>query len=225
MILEDFVYRALLSIFCGFLIGLERQITGHAAGIRISVLVCFGSSLFVLFSILMKAWDVSRIAAQIVSGVGFLCSGIIFKDGVQVRGLNTAATIWCTAAIGVLSSSGEMEYALIATIFLLISNLVFRQIAIRIKPLSCFDESELFYKISIICSEGEEYQIRLAMMNLFKRSRFILNNLESTDLPGNNVEITSILEYQGSRQDEIVEELVKKISIEKDVTSVGWEFL
>ena len=102
----DFMMRILLAVLLGFLIGLERQITGHTAGIRINVLISMGSCLFLMFPIITGSDEVYRIASYIVSGVGFLCSGVIFKDGGTVRGLNTAATLWCTAAIGVLASSG-----------------------------------------------------------------------------------------------------------------------
>lgn len=79
MTLYDFTFRLILAIFLGFAIGLERQLTGHMAGIRINTLVCLGTSIFVLFSIVMQAPDATRIAAQIVTGIGFLCSGIILK--------------------------------------------------------------------------------------------------------------------------------------------------
>ena len=95
-----------LSVLLGFLIGLERQITGHPAGIRINVLISMGACLFVMFPLMSGSDEVYRIASYIVSGVGFLCSGVIFKEGGTVRGLNTAATLWCTAAVGVLSFCG-----------------------------------------------------------------------------------------------------------------------
>lgn len=122
----DFMMRILLAVLLGFLIGLERQITGHTAGIRINVLISMGSCLFLMFPIITGSDEVYRIASYIVSGVGFLCSGVIFKDGGTVRGLNTAATLWCTAAIGVLASSGYFLLASAATGTLILSNLLFR---------------------------------------------------------------------------------------------------
>lgn len=87
----DFIMRILLSMLLGFLIGLERQITGHTAWIRINLLISMGSRLFLMFPIIFGSDEVFRIASSIVSGVGFLCSGVIFKDGETVRELNTAA--------------------------------------------------------------------------------------------------------------------------------------
>ena len=76
-----------LSVLLGFLIGLERQITGHPAGIRINVLISMGACLFLMFPLMSGSDEVYRIASYIVSGVGFLCSGVIFKEGGTVRGL------------------------------------------------------------------------------------------------------------------------------------------
>lgn len=104
MPLLDFIIRIACAVLLGFCIGLERQLTGHIAGIRTNILVCLGACLFTVFSQLTFAPDPTRIAAQVVTGIGFLCSGIIFKDGFNVRGLNTAATIWCTAAPAFCSS-------------------------------------------------------------------------------------------------------------------------
>ncbi|MFQ7453851.1 MAG: MgtC/SapB family protein [Flavonifractor plautii] len=80
-----------LSVLLGFLIGLERQITGHPAGIRINVLISMGACLFLMFPLMSGSDEVYRIASYIVSGVGFLCGGVIFKEGGTVRGLNTAS--------------------------------------------------------------------------------------------------------------------------------------
>ena len=82
----DFMMRILLAVLLGFLIGLERQITGHTAGIRINVLISMGSCLFLMFPIITGSDEVYRIASYIVSGVGFLCSGVIFEDGGQCGG-------------------------------------------------------------------------------------------------------------------------------------------
>ena len=80
MLYMDFVLRVALSMVLGFLIGLERQLTGHPAGIRINVLICMGTSFFTLFPMLYGSDQVFRVGSSIISGVGFLCSGVIFKD-------------------------------------------------------------------------------------------------------------------------------------------------
>jgi putative Mg2+ transporter-C (MgtC) family protein len=89
------------------LIGFERQWRNRHAGLRTNTLVALGSASFVIFEALVPG-DASptRVAAQVVSGIGFLGAGLIFREGLSVRGLNTAATIWCSAAIGVLAGAG-----------------------------------------------------------------------------------------------------------------------
>lgn len=161
----DFMMRILLAVLLGFLIGLERQITGHTAGIRINVLISMGSCLFLMFPIITGSDEVYRIASYIVSGVGFLCSGVIFKDGGTVRGLNTAATLWCTAAIGVLASSGYFLLASAATGTLILSNLLFRPLSMKVRPVTGWEESEKLYRISITCREAKETDIRALLIN------------------------------------------------------------
>lgn len=91
--------RIALAAFLGAVIGLEREYRGYPAGVRTLALVCMGSALFAEMSRLYSGDD--RIAAQIVSGIGFLGAGLIFREGYSVRGVTTAATIWATAAVGV----------------------------------------------------------------------------------------------------------------------------
>lgn len=180
----DFMMRILLAVLLGFLIGLERQITGHTAGIRINVLISMGSCLFLMFPIITGSDEVYRIASYIVSGVGFLCSGVIFKDGGTVRGLNTAATLWCTAAIGVLASSGYILLAFAAAGTLILSNLLFRPLSMKVRPVTGWEESEKLYRISITCREAKETDIRALLINGNTSRTLYLNHLDSGDVVG-----------------------------------------
>ena len=91
-----------LATALGYLIGLERELHGKMVGTRTVSLIAIGGALYVLMSPSIFGGDNSRIIAQVVSGIGFLGAGIIFKDGDTVKGLTTAATVWCSAAIGCL---------------------------------------------------------------------------------------------------------------------------
>src|SRR5881227_2783375 len=91
----------MLSVLMGGLIGLEREIHGHPAGLRTHILVCLGATLMTLVSVNMGNGSNDRIAAQIVSGIGFLGAGAIIREGVSIRGLTTAASIWATAGVGI----------------------------------------------------------------------------------------------------------------------------
>ena len=109
----QFPLRLWLAIGMGAMVGLERQWRQRMAGTRTNALVAAGAAAFVMCGLLLDN-DPSargRIVSYIVSGVGFLGAGVIFKDGASVRGLNTAATIWCSAAIGALSGLGSFHLA------------------------------------------------------------------------------------------------------------------
>lgn len=113
-------FKVALSILCGGTIGLEREIKHKPAGLRTNILICLGSSLFTMLSVLMSAsapgepGDPTRVAAQIVSGVGFLGGGMILQSGGSVSGLTSAATVWVVAAIGMCIGLG---YPITAAIF------------------------------------------------------------------------------------------------------------
>ena len=112
----------------GAIIGAEREIHGHPAGIRTHMLVSLGSAIFTIMSVHGFGQDVdpsrtdpTRIAAQIVSGIGFLGAGAILKDGIVIRGLTTAASLWATSAVGLAAGAGEYVIAIVASIVILVS--------------------------------------------------------------------------------------------------------
>lgn len=126
----DFIIRYGAAILCGLIIGFERQWINRVAGVQTNVLVASGACIFILSSYFVgyEGQSASRIAAQIVSGVGFLGAGMIFREGVTTHGINTAATIWCCAAVGVLCGMGLVPHALIVTIILIMANMFFRKL-------------------------------------------------------------------------------------------------
>lgn len=128
----EFGMRLVLALVFGCVIGFERQLRQQLAGMRTNTLVSVGSALFVMMG-MMTAGDSSptRIAAQVASGIGFLGAGVIIRDGLSVRGLNTAATLWCSAAVGTLCGSGFKLQALVGTFGILAANILLRPIAQR----------------------------------------------------------------------------------------------
>jgi putative Mg2+ transporter-C (MgtC) family protein len=120
----DMMLRILLSVVFGGAIGYVREIKKKAAGLRTHILVCLGSSIFTIVSIMMSqsssAVDPSRIAAGVVTGIGFIGAGAIFQSGGNVMGLTTAASIWVAAAIGVAAGAGLYEIATFSTLLSLI---------------------------------------------------------------------------------------------------------
>ncbi|HSJ45641.1 MAG TPA: MgtC/SapB family protein [Euzebyales bacterium] len=114
---EEMFLRLLMAAFCSGLIGFERASALRAAGMRTHTLVGVGAAVFSILSIAgFEAADESRIAAQIVTGVGFLGAGAIFKEGGSVSGLTTAAGLWITASLGMAAGSGSYSLAALGTV-------------------------------------------------------------------------------------------------------------
>nr|WP_233173912.1 MgtC/SapB family protein [Pedobacter sp. ASV19] len=115
----DEILKIFLSVLCGSILGLEREIRGKSAGFRTLALICFGSTIFTICSYLLGVEDNrDRIAANIITGVGFLGAGVIFRNNFSVSGITTAASIWIAAALGMFIGIGEF---LLAGISLLLS--------------------------------------------------------------------------------------------------------
>jgi len=128
---DTFLIGLLICFLLSFLLGLERQIRRRFIGLRTMILVAIGSYMFVSFSFLIAGYqtDVSRIAAQVVAGIGFLGAGVIIKDNDRkIRGLTTAATLWCDASIGILCAGGFIKEAIVATMIVLFANIILRYV-------------------------------------------------------------------------------------------------
>jgi putative Mg2+ transporter-C (MgtC) family protein len=224
MILKDFLIRIITAFILGMSIGFERQYRQRMAGIRTNALVCIGACLFVMFSSLEMTGDKTRIAGQVVTGVGFLGGGVILREGFNVRGLNTAATLWCTAAVGVLTSSGYILYAAISALIIVVANIALRPIARKMYHIdqNALDE-EVIYEINIKCSEKDEFHIRALLMHMVAEDKILLSNLESndTEIPGKVWVKANVLSI--GKNDMCIEKIVSRISLEAGVVAVGWE--
>ena len=126
MLLIDFITRLVIALGAGLVIGFERHWHQKATGLKTNMLVSTGAAIFVLLSIKMAEQqaniDVSRIVSQVVTGVGFLGAGVIFREGTNVHGLTSAATIWCSAAIGSMAATGYFIETFVCTALIVIVN-------------------------------------------------------------------------------------------------------
>ena len=120
----EFVFRLLAAMAAGGAVGLERQINNKSAGFRTNTLVSVGAAIYVLINVMLteKGGDPTRIIGQIVTGIGFLGAGVILHRGINVQGLTTAATIWCSAALGSLAGLGLYIELLISTVLIILVN-------------------------------------------------------------------------------------------------------
>ena len=221
----DFFLRLGAAVLMGAVVGLERQWRQRMAGTRTNALVAAGASAFVMCAFMVR--DTSRSEAQIVSyvvsGVGFLGAGVIFKDSGSVRGLNTAATLWCSAAIGAISGLGNPLHALILTAIVLGTNIVLRPLAYRLYPAQASsEEQEVTYGFELHCRPEDEAHIRALMLQAMSQSPLTLTALRSEDLEGTNkMKVTARIRGLG-RQDQSLEQLVVRLSLEAGVSSVSW---
>src|SRR5882757_7710671 len=124
--IAEFSLRLAVGLGCGALIGLERQWRARMAGLRTNALVAAGATLFVLYAVATDDSSPTRVASYVVSGIGFLGGGVILREGFNVRGLNTAATLWCSAAVGVLAASGHLAFTLIAAATVIVIHMLGR---------------------------------------------------------------------------------------------------
>ncbi len=206
-------------------IGFERQWRNRLAGLRTNTLVALGAATFVTFGQLFPGdADPTRVAAQVVSGIGFLGAGLIFREGLNVRGLNTAATLWCSAAIGVTAGGGHPLYATVATGFVVFVNLLLRPIVnfINRQPLTS-TELEIGYRVSVTCRGTDEAHIRALLLQGVANSGLALRRLDSNDLEGTDRVAVTALVTAPHRIDTDVERIVGRLSLEQTVSAARWQ--
>lgn len=221
----DFLLRLGSALLLGTVVGLERQWRQRMAGTRTNALVAIGAAAFVMCAFLVR--DTSRGEAQIVSyvvsGVGFLGAGVIFKDGGGVRGLNTAATIWCSAAIGAMCGLGQMPFAASVCGAVLITNILLRPLAYKLYPAQPVDsEQETTYVLELICRMEDEAHMRALLLHAMANISLMLISLTSEDIEGTpKLKVSALIRGLG-RKDQLMEDLVARLSLEAGVTSVSW---
>jgi putative Mg2+ transporter-C (MgtC) family protein len=224
MNLDDAFYRLFLALLCGALIGFERQWRQKMAGLRTNVLVSIGAACFVLFSYrLSPPGDATHMAGQVVTGIGFLGAGVIMHEGVNVHGLNTAATLWCSAAVGIFAGAGLLvEAALLAT-FVTVTNLILRPLVTFINrhagpPL----EIEQRYVVKIVAAKTEEARLRAGLLEAFGQCHLGLQQMKSTGLDGGEVEISATV-IAPHRLDSNLETIVGQLGLEPSVSAAKWQ--
>lgn len=215
---RTFFIRILACFILSTIVGIERQYRHRLVGLRTNVLVSLGAFMFMCVSFGANTTDETRIAAQVVSGIGFLGAGVILRDGNKIKGLNTAATLWCVAAIGVLTASGMLVEASICTLLVLMSNIVLRYIAQKIMSRVKKQEKEACL-IKISCNKKQDVNIRTQLTKLINKNNLNLENLERNEITQEEVKLLIKI---SSRRLDIVQEIVNKISCENGINAISW---
>lgn len=221
----EILIRLGTAVVLGALIGLERQWRQRMAGLRTNALVSTGAACFLVFAALMPGDDSrARVAAQVVSGIGFLGAGVILREGLNVRGLNTAATLWCSAAVGTLAGGGLLWQASLASGVVVLANVLLRPVVrlINTQPLSAAD-MEAYYTVRVVCPGPEEARVRALLLQGTNSGGLGLRRLESTNIDGtDNVEVSASL-FAANRNDSVLEQVIGRLSLEPKISAVKWQ--
>jgi putative Mg2+ transporter-C (MgtC) family protein len=213
-----------MATLMGACIGFERQWRQRMAGLRTNTLVAIGAASFVIFeSLFPDDGSPTRVAAQVVSGIGFLGAGIIFREGLHVTGLNTAATLWCSAAVGLLAGSAHPLHAALATGFVVLVNLTLRPLVriINRQPIAQA-ETDFHYSVRVVCRSPEEAHVRALLLQSTGNGQLSLRRLDSTDLEeSGRVEVTAQL-TSPSKNDAVLEQVIGRLSLEPTVSAASW---
>jgi putative Mg2+ transporter-C (MgtC) family protein len=220
----QFALHLFLALLLGAAVGPERQWRQRIVGTRTNALVAAGASAFVMAGTLLGNDPGSRMASYVVSGVGFLGAGVIFKDGGNVRGLNTAATIWCSAAMGVLCGFGHLLLAALVGVAVVFTNTALRPLAYRLHPvLPAAEPGETLYEIVLICRESDEFHLRAHLMATIAQEPVTLQAIHSEDQEGSDpTRLRAEVASSGRQKNALVERVAMRLSIESGVTSLSW---
>jgi putative Mg2+ transporter-C (MgtC) family protein len=227
MLWHHFALRLGLALILGSFIGAERQWRQQTAGLRTHALVAAGAAMFVMLTALTAGPtdDSFRIAGQVVSGIGFLGAGVILRHGASVRGLNTAATLWCSAAIGTLAGYGMNDSAVAATIGVIAAHVGLRPIGRALKRRACTSDEEITYLFRIGARTDQGTHVRALLLESLSGQPLLLKSLKSEGVDHTDkVEIRAMLTSTG-RQNSLLEDIVSRFSSEPGVSAVSWEIL
>lgn len=217
---------ATLNMACalalGAIIGTERQYRGRMAGLRTNALVSLGAAGFVTFAALFpEDINPTRVAAQVVSGIGFLGAGIIFRDGFNIQGINTAATLWCSAGVGMISGSGHLLYAVSLTALIVFTNLGLRPVVKRLKNAAERNiGSDQLFDLTLECAAEDEKDVRAILIAAIGDHMLDLFQIASR-ADGRTAEIVaqvSVPQSAGSG----AQQVIAKVSLSPSVRRAVW---
>ena len=216
---SEFIFQIIICFLLSSCIGVERQFRRRLVGLRTIILVSLGSFLFVRFSYAFPDSDMTRVAAQIVTGIGFLGAGAIIKDNKSVKGLTTAATLWCAAALGILCAAGLLFEAAVGTLIVLFTNIVLRTINSKINALSGNIEYNM-YSYDIICESKSEKEVLKKIRETAKKHESIINNIETSETENGNVKIELSI-VDNSNNDFVSNDIMQSLAGRKDISSIS----
>ncbi|MFF7989127.1 MgtC/SapB family protein [Kitasatospora xanthocidica] len=222
----EFLVRLATGVACGALIGVERQWRARMAGLRTNALVAAGATLFVLYSEAVgDAGSPTRVASYVVSGIGFLGGGVILRDGAGIRGLNTAATLWCSAAVGVLAAAGKLDLAVLGTLMVLGVHLVLRpagRLLDRAPQAGSDPDSTCRATVHLECDRKSETHIRALLLQALAGSGLAPTGLRARRSEQGDLSSLRATVAITGQVAPALEQVVTRLSLEPGVRDLHW---
>ena len=192
------------------------------AGLRTNALVAAGATLFVLYAVATDDSSPTRVASYVVSGIGFLGGGVILREGFNVRGLNTAATLWCSAAVGVLAASGHLVFTLIGTATVVAIHVLGRPLGRLIDHDNNVEEDEGLqpYVVQVVCKPKSEKHARAQIIRHAGGNDITLRGIH-TQASDDEVTLTAHLLMDGHAPARL-EHVVADLSLQPGIRAVHW---
>lgn len=223
---EESAGRLLIACLLGALVGFERQWHQRTAGLRTNILVSIGSAAFTIFgAIYLDGQSVPRIVAQIVSGIGFLGAGVIMRDGFTVQGLNTAATLWCSAGLGSLCGAGYHREAFIFTFFVVITNTILRVFENYMAKLPIQNgDHEAIFVLELQCQVHHQDHVRRILIDHLKQRKLALKQIEIKNKDEEHLLIRALTKGKNIK-DSTVQHIVEELTLDRHVVMSKWSHL
>ncbi|MCQ8239373.1 MgtC/SapB family protein [Rhizosaccharibacter radicis] len=212
------------AFLLGTLIGAERQYRQRTAGLRTNALVALGASAFVDLAQRLTGNDGAvRVLAYVVSGIGFLGAGVIMKEGMNVRGLNTAATLWCSAAVGACAGTDMAAEAAALTVFVVAGNTLLRPLVNAINRIPLGGGGlEATYSVMVTTAADKADTLRDTLVDHLELMRYPSAETEILERPDDTVEIRARLVSTGAIDTDL-DAIVAHLERDHDVTHASWE--
>ena len=227
MDLKIFIAQTLLSLALGSLIGLERQWHRRLVDLKTNALVSLGACLFLMTTVGAQAQftDSVRMAAQIVVGVGFLGGGLLFRQGMQTRGINTAATLWCCAAVGTLCGMGRLMEASVAATLLVLANTLLRDVARRLNlRMGVTDHLSDQVRFEVECESAKLVIVRTQLEQALHAQRAELHSASESQTPQGTRLLTVVAAFDNTDTLDEIKRIVLA-SETWDALGVSWHRL
>jgi putative Mg2+ transporter-C (MgtC) family protein len=221
--LEKTTVALCTAFVLGGIIGLERQFRQRSAGLRTNVLVAVGAAAFVDLGYRVAGADGSvQVISYVVSGIGFLGAGVIMKDGTEVRGLNTAATLWASAAVGAFAGAGESAEAALVTVFVLAGNTLLRPLVdfVNRRPIIP-GETEAQYQVLVVCRPESVTAARDLLYDELERNNYPIRVIETLSESEDLVELSATI-IPTTADPKVLDKIVSHIERRPEVVSATW---